>query len=152
MAMEFSGEERIAAPIERVWEALNNPEVLSQAIPGCQSLTMTSPTEMSAVVAISIGPIKARFSGEITLNDINPPRSYRIEGEGKGGIAGFAKGGATVELTPDGDEETILTYSVSANVGGKLAQLGSRMIMSTAKKLSGEFFAALNRIISAPVA
>ncbi len=137
--MDMSGEERIPASRQAVWEALNNPEILKACIPGCQSLEMTSPTEMKATVKIKIGPVSAKFDGEVVLENLNPPEGYTISGEGKGGIAGFAKGGANVMLAEDGDE-TILTYNVDAQIGGKLAQLGSRLIDSTAKKLAGQFF------------
>ena len=138
--MDMSGEERIAAPRDAVWAALNDPEVLKACIPGCQSLTMTSPTELEATVKIKIGPVSATFKGQVTLSNLNPPESYTISGEGKGGIAGFAKGGADVRLTEDGDG-TILAYDVKAEIGGKLAQLGSRLIDSTSKKLAAQFFA-----------
>ena len=138
--MDMSGEERIAAPREAVWAALNDPEVLKDCIPGCQSLTMKSPTELEATVKIKIGPVSATFTGEVTLSNLNPPESYTISGEGKGGIAGFAKGGADVRLIEDGGE-TILAYDVKAQIGGKLAQLGSRLIDSTSKKLAAQFFA-----------
>ncbi|ANH02598.1 MULTISPECIES: carbon monoxide dehydrogenase subunit G [unclassified Shinella] len=140
--MDMSGEERIAAPREAVWAALNDPDVLKACIPGCQSLTMKSPNELEATVKIKIGPVSANFSGEVTLSNLNPPESYTISGEGKGGIAGFAKGGADVRLTEDGDG-TILSYDVKAQIGGKLAQLGSRLIDSTSKKLATQFFADL---------
>lgn len=140
--MDMSGEERIAAPREAVWAALNDPDVLKACIPGCQSLTMKSPSELEATVKIKIGPVSASFSGEVTLSNLNPPESYTISGEGKGGIAGFAKGGADVRLTEDGDG-TILAYEVKAQIGGKLAQLGSRLIDSTSKKLATQFFADL---------
>lgn len=140
--MDMSGEERIAAPRDAVWAALNDPEVLKACIPGCQSLTMKSPTELEATVKIKIGPVSASFSGEVTLSNLNPPESYTISGEGKGGIAGFAKGGADVRLTEDA-EGTILAYDVKAQIGGKLAQLGSRLIDSTSKKLATQFFADL---------
>lgn len=145
--MDMSGEERIAAKREVVWAALNNPEILKACIPGCQSLEMASPTEMSATVKIKIGPVSATFSGDVTLSDLNPPEGYKISGEGKGGIAGFAKGGAEVKLTEDGDE-TILSYTVDVQIGGKLAQLGSRLIDSSAKKLAGQFFADFNKAVS----
>lgn len=145
--MEMHGEERIAAPRQMVWEALNDPDVLRDCIPGCQSLEKASDTEMSAVVKIKIGPVSAKFSGEVTLENINAPESYTIVGEGKGGIAGFAKGGADVKLTEDG-AETILNYDVKAQVGGKLAQLGSRLIDSTSKKLAGQFFTKFNEVVS----
>ncbi|RUT28887.1 carbon monoxide dehydrogenase [Arsenicitalea aurantiaca] len=140
--MNIAGEHVIPAAPEAVWAALNDPEVLAACIPGCQSLEMQSPTAMSAVVVTKIGPIKATFKGAVTLSDLDPPRSYRIAGEGQGGIAGFAKGGANVALTPEGGA-TRLSYTVDAVVGGKLAQLGGRLIESTAKKLSGQFFEAL---------
>lgn len=148
MAVDMSGEERIAAPVQKVWEALNDPEVLKACIPGCESLTMKSPTEMEAQVSLKIGPIKAKFAGEVQLLNLNPPHSYTISGEGKGGIAGFAKGGADVSLKEDGDG-TILTYTARADVGGKIAQLGSRLIQSTSKKLAGEFFSSFNEKVSA---
>jgi len=142
MALVMEGEERIAAPIQKVWEALNDPEILKQAIPGCQSLEMKSPTEMAATVVLKIGPIKATFNGTVTLKSLKPPHSYTIQGEGKGGIAGFAKGGADVTLTADGADATVLKYAAKAEVGGKIAQLGSRLIESTSKKLAGQFFSA----------
>ena len=139
MALVIEGEERIAAPLQKVWEALNDPEVLKATIPGCQSLDMKSPTEMAETVVVKIGPIKATFNGEVTLKNLKPPHSYTIQGEGKGGIAGFAKGGATVALT-DKDGGTLLTYNVEAQIGGKLAQLGQRLINGSAKKIADEFF------------
>ncbi|MEZ2328285.1 carbon monoxide dehydrogenase subunit G [Mesorhizobium sp. RCC_202] len=140
MALVMEGEERIAAPIQKVWEALNDPEILKQAIPGCQGLEMKSPTEMAAIVVLKIGPIKATFNGAVTLKNLKPPHAYTIQGEGKGGIAGFAKGGADVTLTADGADATVLKYAAKAEVGGKIAQLGSRLIESTSKKLAGQFF------------
>ncbi len=148
MAMDMSGEERIAAPIEKVWDALNDPEVLKACIPGCQSLEKKSDTEFSAVVSIKLGPIKAKFNGDVELQNLNPPRSYTIVGEGKGGVAGFAKGGADVKLTEDGPDATILTYEAKADVGGKIAQLGGRLIQSSSKKLAGEFFSSFNETVS----
>jgi carbon monoxide dehydrogenase subunit G len=144
MALVIEGEERIAAPVEKVWEALNDPAILKEAIPGCQNLEMKSPTEMAATVVLKIGPIKATFQGEVTLKNLDPPNAYTIQGEGKGGIAGFAKGGADVTLTPDGDGTTILKYAAKADVGGKIAQLGSRLIESTSKKLAGQFFSTFS--------
>jgi uncharacterized protein len=148
MALVIEGEERIAAPIGKVWEGLNDAEVLKACIPGCQSLEKTSDTELAATVVLKIGPIKATFAGEVTLTNLNPPRAYTISGEGKGGIAGFAKGGADVTLAEDGTEATVLTYAAKADVGGKIAQLGSRLITSTSKKLAGEFFASFNKQMS----
>ncbi|MBN9251258.1 MAG: carbon monoxide dehydrogenase [Mesorhizobium sp. 61-13] len=140
MALVIEGEERISAPLEKVWAALNDPAVLKESIPGCQSLEKKSDTELAATVVLKVGPIKATFNGEVTLKNLNPPHSYTIQGEGKGGIAGFAKGGADVKLTADGPDTTILRYEAKADVGGKIAQLGSRLITSTSKKLAGEFF------------
>ena len=137
--MDMTGEERISAGRDAVWRGLNDPEILKRCIPGCQSLEMTSPTELAAVVKIKIGPVSASFTGNVVLSNLNPPEGYTITGEGKGGIAGFAKGGADVTLTEDG-AETVLRYDVKAEVGGKLAQLGSRLIDSTAKKLAQQFF------------
>ncbi len=148
--MDMSGTERIEAPIGAVWQALNDPEILRQAIPGCESLDKTSDTDMSAKVVLKIGPIKAKFEGAVALSNLDPPRSYTISGEGKGGIAGFAKGGADVALEADGDAATILTYNVKAEVGGKIAQLGSRLIDSTAKKLAGEFFSRFGELVAGP--
>ena len=137
--MELTGEYRIGAGRNEVWEALNDPAVLKECIPGCQELEKTSDTEMSAVVVSKVGPVKATFKGSVKLENLNPPESYSINGEGKGGVAGFAKGGADVKLVEDGDG-TILNYTAKAQVGGKLAQLGSRLINSTAKKMADEFF------------
>jgi len=149
MALVIEGEERVAAPIDKVWQALNDPEVLKACIPGCQNLEKRSDTEFAATVVLKIGPIKATFAGEVALKNLNPPRSYTIEGEGKGGIAGFAKGGADVSLSEDGPDATILKYATKADVGGKIAQLGSRLIASTSKKLAGEFFSSFNEKVSA---
>lgn len=137
--MEMHGSQRIRAPRQVVYDALNDAEVLKQCIPGCEELEMISETEMTATVLLRVGPVKARFKGTVELSDLRPPESYTISGEGKGGVAGFAKGGATVLLTEDG-EDTILRYDVNADIGGKLAQLGSRLIDSTSKKLAGQFF------------
>ncbi|MEL7253680.1 MAG: carbon monoxide dehydrogenase subunit G [Pseudomonadota bacterium] len=137
--MDMTGEHRIAAPRDVVWAALNDADVLRACIPGCTELDQTSPTELSAVVVQKIGPVKATFKGDVALSNINAPESYTISGEGSGGVAGFAKGGADVALAEDG-AETILTYEVRATVGGKLARLGSRLIDSTARKLAAKFF------------
>lgn len=144
--MDMTGEQRIEASVDEVWKALNDVEVLKQSIPGCQSLEKTSETEMSATVTLKIGPVKAKFSGEVELTNLNPPHSYTIVGEGKGGIAGFAKGGADVTLKDDGGA-TILSYTAKADVGGKIAQLGSRLIDSTSKKLAGQFFEKFGEIV-----
>ncbi len=137
--MDMTGEYRIPAPREKVWESLNDPEILKTCIPGCEELNKDSDTELSAKVSTKVGPVSAKFTGKVTLSDINPPEGYKITGEGQGGVAGFAKGGAEVKLEADGNE-TVLTYTATAQVGGKLAQIGSRLIDSTAKKMAGQFF------------
>ncbi len=151
--MDMTGERRIPAPRETVWEALNDPAVLKACIPGCESLEKTSPTDMKATAAIKIGPIAARFTGNVVLRDLDPPNGYRIEGEGQGGVAGFAKGGAVVRLIEDG-AFTVLTYDVKAQVGGKIAQLGARLIDATAKQMSDAFFNRFVAVVAAahPVA
>jgi len=148
MALVIEGEERIAAPIDRVWEALNDPQVLKECIPGCESLEKTSDNGMAATVTLKIGPIKAKFAGAVELKNLKPPHGYTIEGEGKGGIAGFARGGADVTLEEDGPGTTVLRYAAKADVGGKIAQLGSRLITSTSKKLAGQFFSSFNETVS----
>ena len=145
--MQMKDSQRIPAPKDKVWAALNDPEILKKCIPGCQSLEMSSPTEMTATVVFKVGPVKATFGGKVILSDLDPPNSYRISGEGSGGVAGFAKGGATVRLESESPEVTILHYDVDAQIGGKLAQLGQRLIDSTAKKLAGEFFAAFGAVV-----
>src|SRR5215471_19275087 len=151
--MQMSDSQRIPASKAKVWAALNNPDILKQCIPGCQSLEMTSPTEMTATVVFKVGPVKATFGGKVTLSDLDPPNSYRISGEGNGGIAGFAKGGATVKLSAESPDVTVLSYEVDAQIGGKLAQLGGRLIDSTARKLAGEFFTSFGEVVgSAAVA
>jgi uncharacterized protein len=148
MALIIEGDERIAAPLARVWEGLNNPGILKACIPGCQSLEMSSATHMAAVVVLRVGPIKATFKSEVTLTNLNPPYSYTITGEGKGGIAGFAKGGANVILTESAPNETLLKYEATVDIGGKIAQLGSRLMSSTSKKLTGEFFSTFSEKMS----
>jgi len=137
--MDMNGEYRIAASRERVWAALNDPEVLKQAIPGCEEMTKISDTELEAAARAKIGPVSARFKGKVTLSNLNPPESYTLSGEGSGGAAGFAKGEAKVTLVEDG-ENTILRYEVKASIGGKLAQVGQRLVDGAAKKLADEFF------------
>lgn len=147
--MQMNDSQRIPASRHDVWAALNDPDVLKACIPGCRSLEVTGPNEMTATVVFKVGPVKATFGGKVTLSDLDPPNSYRISGEGSGGIAGFAKGGATVRLDADGPDATVLHYEVDAQIGGKLAQLGSRLIDSTARKLAGEFFASFAEVVSA---
>ena len=137
--MDLSGEYRIPATREAVWRALNDPEVLRRCIPGCEELNKVSDTEFSAKVTSKIGPVRAKFTGKVTLSDLDPPKSYTISGEGQGGAAGFAKGGANITLAEDGGD-TVLTYTAVAQVGGKLAQIGSRLIAGVSKKLADEFF------------
>ncbi len=137
--MDMNGEYRIAAPRQRVWEALNDPEVLRQAIPGCEELNKLSDTELEAAAKAKVGPVSARFKGKVTLSNLNPPESYTLSGEGTGGAAGFAKGEATVTLVEDG-EATILKYTVKASIGGKLAQVGQRLVDGAAKKMADDFF------------
>ena len=149
MALNMEGEERIAAPIQKVWMALNDPEILKECIPGCQSLEKTAENELAATVVLKIGPIKATFNGAVTLSNLNPPSGYTISGEGKGGVAGFAKGGADVTLSEDGPDTTLLRYTARADVGGKIAQLGSRLIESTSKKLAGQFFSTFGEKVGA---
>ncbi len=137
--MELKDEIRISAPRDEVYEALNDPEVLRQCIPGCEELDKTSDDELQAKVLLKVGPVKARFGGTVKLDKSGAPEKFSLSGEGSGGAAGFAKGGADVELEEDGDE-TILRYTAKADIGGKLAQLGSRLVTGTAKKLSAKFF------------
>jgi carbon monoxide dehydrogenase subunit G len=137
--MDMNGEYRIAAPQQVVWDALNDPEILRACITGCETVEKVSDTEFTAKVTFKVGPVKAKFTGDVTLSDIDAPNSYTISGSGKGGAAGFGKGGAQVSLKTDGDE-TVLTYTANASVGGKLAQVGQRLIDSTSKKLATQFF------------
>ncbi|NQV82376.1 MAG: carbon monoxide dehydrogenase subunit G [Rhodospirillales bacterium] len=145
--MKLKEEIRISAPREVVFAALNDPEVLAAAIPGCESLEKTSDNAFSAIVVSKIGPIKAKFQGSVTLSDIVAPESYTISGEGKAGPAGFAKGSAKVHLTDEGGE-TVLSYEISADVGGKIAQLGGRLIEATSKKLAAKFFKDFEKIVT----
>jgi uncharacterized protein len=144
--MDMTGTQRIEASRETVYAALNDVEILKQCIPGCETIEKTSENEMTAKVTLKIGPVKASFSGKVTLSDFDPPNGYTITGEGSGGAAGFAKGGAKVALAADGDG-TLLTYTVEAHIGGKLAQLGGRLIDATAKKLAGDFFEKFSALV-----
>ena len=140
MAMTMTGEYQLPAPREEVWAKLNDPDVLKSCIPGCEQLDKLSDTEIQAIATTKIGPVKARFKGKVRLSDLDPPNGYRISGEGDGGVAGFAKGGATVNLKPIDGGGTLLTYTVEAQIGGKLAQLGQRLINGAAKKVADDFF------------
>jgi len=144
--MDMNGSQRIEASRDVVYAALNDVDILRQCIPGCESVEKTSDTEMTAKVTLKIGPVKASFSGKVTLSDLDPPNGYTITGEGSGGAAGFAKGGAAVKLEADG-EATVLHYTVNAQIGGKLAQLGGRLIDATSKKLAGDFFEKFSEIV-----
>lgn len=139
MALEMTGEYLLPRDREAVYAALNDPEMLKKCIPGCEELEKQSDTEFAAVVRMELGPVKARFKGKVRLEDLDPPNGYRIAGEGEGGVAGFAKGGATVTLT-EVPEGTKLAYKAEANVGGKIAQLGQRLLAGTAKKIADRFF------------
>ena len=147
--MDMTGEYRIPASRDQVWAALNDPETLKASLPGCESLEKVSEHEFAATVVAKVGPVRAKFNGNVSLSNLNPPESYTISGEGKGGAAGFAKGGADVRLVEEGGV-TILTYTAKADVGGKLAQLGSRLIDGTAKKMADEFFDNFSKQVAPP--
>ncbi len=137
--MDMKGEHRIPASRQAVWDALNDPEVLKASIPGCESVEKVSDTEFTAKVTMAVGPVKARFTGQVKLTDIDAPNGYTITGKGTGGVAGFGEGNAKVTLVEEGGE-TVLSYTAHASVGGKLAQIGQRLIDATAKKMANEFF------------
>ena len=139
MAMTMNGEVQLSATRDKVWTMLNDPEVLKVCIPGCEMLDKNADNEFQAIASVKVGPVKARWKGKVTLNDLDPPNGYKIVGEGEGGVAGFAKGAADVKLT-DKDGGTLLSYNVEAQIGGKLAQLGQRLINGAAKKMADEFF------------
>lgn len=143
--MELSDEIRIPAPRDRVYAALNDPDVLRACIPGCESLTKHSDTDLEAKVTLKVGPVKASFGGKVKLDTAGAPQRFSLSGEGSGGVAGFAKGGADVELLEDGDG-TILRYAAKADIGGKIAMLGSRLIDSTARRLANAFFATFAEV------
>lgn len=148
--MEMTGEQLIPLPQQRVWEALNDPAILKACITGCESIEKISDTEYKVAMTAAIGPVKAKFNGKLLLADLNPPHSYAIAFEGSGGAAGFGKGAAQVSLLPEGSG-TRLTYKATASVGGKLAQIGSRLIDGVARKMADDFFARFNATV-APVA
>ena len=147
--MKESGEFRLSAERARVWDALNDPQTLQRCIPGCQSVEKISDTELKATIKSKVGPISATFTCNVRLSDLDPPNSYRISGQGSGGAAGFAKGGASLKLVPDGTG-TKLLYDADASVGGKLAQIGARLIDGTAKKFTDEFFQNLAKEVDGP--
>lgn len=146
--MQMTGEQRIAAPRQKVWEALNDPAVLAQCIPGCQSLERDGDDRFIAVAEVKIGPIGARFKGNVQLSDLDGPNGYTITGTGNGGIAGSAKGGAKVRLSDTGDGGTLVAYDVDAEVGGRMAQLGGPIIDATAKNLAAKFFVKFGEVVS----
>lgn len=148
--MQMTGEYRIPAPRQAVWDALNDAEVLKQCIPGCEELSKSGDDVLEAKVTAKVGPVRAKFAGTVTLSDIDPPNGYTISGQGQGGAAGFARGGAKVSLAEDGDV-TVLRYTVDATVGGKLAQIGSRLIDATAKKMADQFFACFAEAVGGPL-
>lgn len=147
--MDMTGERRIAATRQTVWQALNDPAILQASIPGCDKLEKLSDTEMQATAAVKVGPMSGRFSGKVHLADLDPPNGYTISGEGQGGVLGFAKGGAKVHLADDAGG-TLLQYAVTAQVGGKLAQLGARLIDATAKQMADAFFDRFSAQVAAP--
>jgi carbon monoxide dehydrogenase subunit G len=149
MAMTMKGEVTLPADRQTVWAKLNDPEVLKQCIPGCQSLDKTGENGFAATVKLKVGPVSATFKGNVELQDLDPPNGYRISGSGEGGIAGFAKGGAVVKLTDAEGGGTVLSYDVEANVGGKIAQLGARLIDGVAKKNADQFFATFADVVKA---
>ncbi len=149
--MEIKGAYKIAAPRETVWAALNDPDILKKSLPGCEKLEKESDTVFTATIKVKIGPVRAKFAGAVTLEDLDPPNGYRINGEGKGGVAGFAKGGAKVTLRDDSGA-TVLAYDADAKVGGKLAQIGSRLVLGTVRKLADDFFKKFAETVTPGVA
>ena len=147
--MEMTGEQLIPASQQDTWAALNDPEVLKACVPGCESITLVNENEYQVNMTARVGPVSAKFRGRLSLSDIKPPQSYALAFEGQGGAAGFAKGGASVRLTATGPKETRLAYDVKANVGGKLAQIGSRLVDAAAKKVADDFFQNFNKRMTA---
>lgn len=147
--MEMTGTQFIALPQQRVWEALNDPQTLKACIPGCDSIEKVSDTDYQVALTAAVGPVKAKFSGKLQLADLNPPNSYSLSFEGSGGAAGFGKGGAQVRLAPEADG-TLLSYTAKATVGGKLAQVGSRLVDAAAKKMADDFFTRFTQHLVPP--
>lgn len=150
MAMTMNGEVQLLASREVVWNKLNDPQILKMCIPGCEDLEKNGDNGFRATTKMKVGPVSARFKGQVTLSDLDPPNGYKISGEGEGGVAGFAKGVAVVNLQ-DKDGGTLLTYNVEAQIGGKLAQLGQRLVNSSAKKIADEFFTTFADAVRQPV-
>ena len=146
--MEMTGEQRIPASQADTWAALNDPEFLKGCVPGCESIERTGDNEFSVLMTARVGPVAAKFKGRMLISDSKPPNSYALAFEGQGGVAGFAKGSASVSLTPEGEKQTLLSYQAKANVGGKLAQIGSRLVDAAAQKVAAEFFTAFNERMS----
>ena len=149
MAIALAGEVQLPAARDAVWAKLNDPEVLRTCIPGCELLDKLSDTEFQAIAVTKIGPVKARWKGKVRLTDLDPPNSYRISGDGEGGIAGFARGGAAISLV-DKDGGTLLSYTAEAQIGGKIAQLGQRLVVGASKKIAAEFFTKFASAVSSP--
>jgi carbon monoxide dehydrogenase subunit G len=149
--MEMTGEQLIPVPQDVVWRGLNDPEILKRCIAGCESIDKVSDNEYRIAMTAAVGPVKAKFTGKLLLQDLNPPNSYSIAFEGSGGAAGFGKGGAQVNLTPEGGA-TRLAYSAKATVGGKLAQIGSRLVDGVARKMADDFFVKFNAVVAGPAA
>ena len=149
--MDMTGERYIPLPQQRVWEALNDPEVLKACIPGCETIEKLSDTEYKVAMTAAVGPVKAKFSGKLQLSDLNPPHSYSLAFEGSGGAAGFGKGGAHVTLAPEAGG-TKLSYTAKATVGGKLAQVGSRLVDAASRKMADDFFTRFNNTVAPPAA
>jgi carbon monoxide dehydrogenase subunit G len=147
--MEMTGEQLIPAPQAEVWNALNDPAALKECVPGCESIDPAGDNAYQVLMVAKVGPVSAKFKGKLTLSDVKPPHSYSIAFEGQGGAAGFAKGGAQVKLFPEDKNRTKLAYNVKANVGGKLAQIGSRLVDAAAKKIADDFFTRFNERLSA---
>ena len=147
--MEMTGEQRIPASQQETWKALNDPAVLKECVPGCEAIDPAGDNAYSVQMTARVGPVSAKFKGKLTLSNVKPPQSYSIAFEGQGGVAGFAKGGADVTLTPEGPDATLLGYKVKANVGGKLAQIGSRLVDAAAQKVANDFFTAFNERMAA---
>ncbi len=145
--MELNQRVEIPRSIDKVWQSLNDPLILKQCLPGCESFELTRENTYHITLVAKVGPVKARFNGEVELNDLKPPYSYTLSGSGKGGVAGFAKGSAVVTLTESNEVTTLMTYGVKVSVGGKLAQLGTRLVGGAARKMAGEFFSNFVRLV-----